>query len=351
MRILINALSGIGDVLMFTPALRLLKEKLPDSRIDALVMYKSVLQLFQDNPIINNVFFIDFFKQSKLKSFKKVYHLRKNKYDYGINIYPSNRIEYNVLNYILGAEKRLGHRYNHSNLFRFEFLNNVTLKEVSNRHNVLQNIDLIKTIVNIDDVKEYPGMEICIDRSYDDRTKEWIKHINPDNKSLIGFHPGSATLKNHINKRWDKNKYIELGKKLIEKDNALILLFGNEFELNEEIKKGIGEYSFIASTDDFNDSLARMKECKLFVSNDTAFMHSAAALKIPVVAIFGYTNHKELYPWNLKYIVIRKKLDCSPCFYNSPKPATCQWSGNDAFKCIKLITVEEVYSSCEELLK
>lgn len=351
MRILINALSGIGDVLMFTPSLKLLREKLPDSRIDALVMYKSVLQLFRDNPVINNVFFIDFFKQSKLKSLKEVFHLRKNKYDCGINIYPSNRLEYNILNYLLGAEKRLGHRYNHSNFFRFEFLNNVTLKEVSNRHNVLQNIDLIKTIVNIDDVKEYPNMEIYVDRNYDDRTKEWIKHINPDNKFLIGFHPGSATLKNHINKRWDKNKYIELGKKLIEKDNALILLFGNEFELNEEIKKGIGEYSVLASTDDFNDSLSRMKECKLFVSNDTAFMHSAAALQIPVVAIFGYTNHKELYPWNLKYIVIRKKLDCSPCFYNSPKPASCKWSGNDAFKCIKLITVEEVYSSCKELLK
>ncbi|MBN1632869.1 MAG: glycosyltransferase family 9 protein [Ignavibacteria bacterium] len=350
MKILINALSGIGDVLMFTPALRLLREKLPDSRIDALVMYKSVYQLFKNNPFIDDVIFIDFFKQSKFKSLKEVHRLRNNKYDFGINTYPSNRFEYNVLNYLLGAKKRLGHSYNHSNFFRFEFLNNITIKEIQDRHNVLQNIDLIKTIVNIDDITEYPCMEIYIDKHYDEKTKKWISDINREGRVVIGFHPGSATLKNHINKRWGKHKYIELGKKLIEKDNAVILLFGNEFELNEDIKKGIGENAVISSTDDFNDSLSRMKECKLFVSNDTAFMHSAAALQIPVIAIFGYTNHKELYPWNVKYIVIRKKLDCSPCFYNSPKPASCKWKGEERFKCMKQISVDDVYFGCSKLL-
>lgn len=351
MRILINALSGIGDVLMFTPALRMLKDNMPESRIDALVMYKSVEKLFTDNPLIENTYFIDFFGQSKIKSLKETYRIRKQKYDYGINIYPSNRLEYNILNYLLGAKKRLGHRYNHTNFFRFEFLNNMTIKEISGRHNVLQNVDLIKMFTGVNDKENIPGMEIFIAGEYTGKAKEWIAEINPENRTLIGFHPGSAILKNHIKKRWDKNKYIELGRKLIEKDNALILLFGNEFELNEEIKKEIGEYSVIASTDDFSDSLSRMKECRLFVSNDTAFMHASAALKIPVAAIFGYTNYKELYPWGVGHKIIRKELDCSPCFYNSPKPASCKWTGNDAFKCIKQITVEEVYSSCKELLQ
>jgi len=42
MKILVNALSGIGDALMFTPALKLLKEAYPDSEIHALVMFKAV---------------------------------------------------------------------------------------------------------------------------------------------------------------------------------------------------------------------------------------------------------------------------------------------------------------------
>ena len=157
-------------------------------------------------------------------------------------------------------------------------------------------------------------------------------------------------MKNHIHKRWDKIKYAELGNRLIKEYNAKILLFGNEFELNEEIKTLLDGNAVIASTDNFMDSIARMNHCKLFVSNDTAFMHSSAALKIPTVAIFAYTNAKELYPWKTKNRIVRKDLECSPCFYNSPKPATCIWTGDDEFKCMKLIETDEVYEACKELI-
>ncbi len=40
MKILVIALSGIGDALMFTPALKLLRKNLPNTEIDVLVMYK-----------------------------------------------------------------------------------------------------------------------------------------------------------------------------------------------------------------------------------------------------------------------------------------------------------------------
>ena len=106
----------------------------------------------------------------------------------------------------------------------------------------------------------------------------------------------------------------------------------------------------IASTNNYMDSMARLKQCNLFVSNDTAFLHSASAFGIPVAAIFGYTNHKELYPWMTKHVIIRKELECSPCFFNSPRPARCKWKGADEFKCVRTIELEEVYSACMNLL-
>jgi hypothetical protein len=125
--------------------------------------------------------------------------------------------------------------------------------------------------------------------------------------------------------------------------------FGNEFELNDEINTLMSNRGVIASTHDYMDSIARMEYCKLFISNDTAFMHSAAALQIPVVGIFAYTNYKELYPWKTKNVIIRKDLVCSPCFYNSPKPATCIFKGEEEFKCIKMIGVDEVYEAVRQL--
>jgi heptosyltransferase-2 len=349
MKILINALSGNGDALMFSPSLRLLKEKIPAAEIDMLVMFKSVKEMYEHNPFLNKIYHINFLKQSKLKSIQEILSLRKNNYDVSINVYPSNRTEYNVVNYFLGAKKRLGHNYNHSDFFRFEILNNVTANEVPNRHNVLQNFDLVKSLTEMNE-KEVKGLEIFLSEEDKKKSEEWIKENDLQNKLLVGFHAGSAVLKNHIHKRWDKEKFASLGNLLREKYDAKILLFGNEFDLNLEIDEMLGGQGILASTSNYMDSMARMRFCNLFVSNDSAFLHSSAAFKIPTVGIFGYTNAQELFPWGTKHLIVRIELDCSPCFYNSPKPVECLWTGKDEFKCMKMITVEDVFEACKILL-
>jgi heptosyltransferase II len=350
MKILINALSGNGDALMFSPTLKILKEKIQGVRIDMLAMYKSVKEMYSVSPYLDNIYFIDFLHQSKLKSLREIREIRKNKYDISVNTYPANRFEYNFLNYLLGAKKRIAHHYTHTNIFRFEFLNSVLTEEVKDRHNVLQNLEIARAVVDIPSYVQAGNMEIALKNEDAESAKQWLKEINPDGKLITGFHAGSALLKNHIHKRWDKNKYAELGKRLIDKYNAKILLFGNETELNNEINAMMGDTGILASTKNFMDSMARQKFCDLFVSNDTAFLHSAGAFGIPTVGIFAYTNHKELFPWNTKHIIVRKELDCSPCFFNSPKPATCLWKGEEEFKCMKTISVDEVFEACEKLL-
>ncbi len=350
MKILINALSGIGDALMFSPALKILHDNLPNYKIDMLVMFHSVKELYRTSPYLNNIYHIDFLKQSSVKSLEEIYDLRKNDYFMSVNVYPSNRYEYNILNYLIGAKKRYGHTYCNPKFPSLSFLNNFAIEEEKDIHNVVQNLNLVKMICdfNIDDAG---SLEIFLNEDDENAAKLWMKDkCIESNKFIVGFHAGSSTLKNHINKRWDVRKYAALGNRLIEEKNAKILLFGSEFELNKELNKLMNGRGVIASTNNYMDSMARLKQCNLFVSNDTAFLHSASAFGIPVAAIFGYTNHKELYPWMTKHVIIRKELECSPCFFNSPRPARCKWKGADEFKCVRTIELEEVYSACMNLL-
>ncbi len=350
MRILINALSGIGDALMFTPSLRLLYDKLPNYQIDMMVMFKPVQELFRQSPYVKNVYLVDFLNQSKFKSYKQLKEIRKNDYFISINVYPSNRFEYNLVNYFTGANKRIGHNYINSGILSMEFLNNVSVTEQKDIHNVIQNVNLIRKLAEIND-SEIGGLEVNLNEDNENCGIIWLKKQGVNvQKPVVGFHPGSSTLKNHINKRWDKAKYADLGNRLIQEFDATILLFGSEKELNDEINNSLNNKGVIASTSDYMDSMSRLKQCNLFVSNDTAFLHSASAFKIPVVAIFGYTNYKELYPWQTENAVIRKDYDCSPCFFNSPKPASCKWTDADEFKCIRNIGVEEVYAACRKFL-
>ena len=120
MKILVNALSGIGDALMFTPSLKLLKEAYPQSEIHALVMFKAVKDFYERNPNISKVIHFDFLAEGFIKSLKLVLSLR-GKYDVSINVYPSNRKEYNVINLLIGANQRAAVKYLRKDFQNFGF--------------------------------------------------------------------------------------------------------------------------------------------------------------------------------------------------------------------------------------
>jgi len=336
---------------MFSPALAVLKKHLHGSKIDMLVMFRQVGEIYKSNKNVNKIHFIDFLHQSKFKSLREIYKIRRNKYDISINVYPSNRKEYNLLNRMLGAKTRIASSYDNFSGANWDFLNTKLKHEIKNRHNVLENFDLVKLAAPEAIEEEIDGLEINVPLEDEIHATEYIIDNNLTDKFLVGFHAGSALFKRHINKRWAADKYAELAKKLSQNHNVHIFLFGTENDVNEYINGKTQGITSIPKSDGIMQSIALMEKCKLFVSNDTALMHIAAALNIPIIAIFGYTNYKELYPWQTEHIIVRKELECSPCFFNSPKPVQCIYTDEEEFKCMKTIEVNEVLEACEKLIE
>jgi len=346
MKILILALSGIGDALMFTPALKLLRQSLPSAEIDALVMFKGTKEIYETNTNFNEVIHFDFLKEGVLNSLKFVLGLR-NKYDATINIYPSNRKEYNIINFLLGAKKQVAVEYLRMNNSNLGWLNNVTVLENDKTHNVQTNIKLVEKLLN-KKLDEEPTIQILLSEDDKSFAENFLKEKNISNKDfVVGFHPGCATLKNHIKRRWEPEKFAELGKKLISEKNAKVFLFGGpeEDELKSSINRMIdSNSSFTVKTEKFLQSIAIMKRCNVFVTNDSALMHVASALGLKVIAIIGPTNPHYIHPWKTEHKIVSLNLDCAPCFFYSPKPLTC--SRTDVqFKCIKELNVDLVWNN------
>ncbi len=348
MKILIIALSGIGDALMFTPALKLLRQYLPEAQIDAFVMFRGTKEIYQTNQNINSVIHYDFLNEGALNSLNFVLGLRK-KYDVTINVYPANRKEYNLISFLIGAKKRVAVKYLRMDSQNLGWLNNVRILESDERHNVQTNIMLVEKLLN-KKFDEEPAMEINL---AEDELKFADKYFNENsiekNDFVIGFHPGCATLKNHIKRRWEPEKFAELGRKLIQNKNAKIFLFGGpeEDELKDSISKMIdSDRSFTIKTENFLQSIAIMKRCNVFVTNDSALMHIASALGLKVVAIIGPTNKNYIHPWKTEHKIVSLNLECSPCFFYSPKPLSCSRTDVE-FKCIKELNVNQVYRALE----
>ena len=346
MKILIIALSGIGDALMFTPALKLLKRNIPDAEIDALVMYKGAQEIFASNENLNKVIHFDFIREGFLSSFKFLIKLRK-KYEASINVYPSNRKEYNLINYLLGAKQRAGAVYLRKDKVNLGFLNNIRVAENDSVHNVQTNIKLCEALVG-KKFNEEPQLEFSLSKEDLSSANKFLNDVGIIESDLVvGFHPGCATLKNHIKRRWEPEKFAELGKKLISEHSAKILIFGgpDEVELKEQIKLLINsDKVHIINAESISKSSAVMKRCNVFITNDSSQMHIAAAIGLNVVAIIGPTNKYYIHPWNTEHKIVTLNLDCSPCFFYSPKPLICTRT-DVKFKCIKELTVEKIYSS------
>ncbi len=352
MKIIIFALPGIGDALMFSPALRLLRQQFPSARIELLAMFRGVAEMYERNSDVDRVHYRDFLSTNPFSSFFFLLRLRRQRFDISITVYPSNRLPYNVISFLVGAKKRVGHDYTHVNVRSLNCLNNLRVHEDDTIHNVEENRKLVER-VGVGSDASTPSLQVVVTEKDEKLAREWMTSngIGSD-EFLVGYHTGSALFKNHIHKRWSAEKFAALGRLLADQEKARILLFGGpeEYALNDGIASVIGERSIVVRVPTLMTSVAIMKYCAAFVTNDSGLMHIAAGLQLPIVSVFAYTSPAKTQPWNTRHKLIRQDLSCSPCFYFSPHHASCIWK-EDRWRCITHIEVEEVYSAVKSLLR
>jgi heptosyltransferase-2 len=91
------------------------------------------------------------------------------------------------------------------------------------------------------------------------------------------------------------------------------------------------------------EAMALIKCCELFITNDSGLMHVAAALNVPLIAIFGSTNPDTTGPWNPKSRIVRILTECSPCL-KPDCPA-------NHLNCMQQIDVDMVFQVVKEILQ
>jgi len=342
MKILILPLYGIGDTLMTTPAIEVLNKNF-NCRIVNICMFKGTYEILKNNPFIDELIYFPFFEQGILKSLKFIFSLKK--FDCSINFYPSNRKQYNMLSFLTRAKYRIGHRYLKRDFMELNFLKNQTLKEDITLHNVEENLRLLE-FLGIKTEKS-PEMRIYLDEKEIKQGDQLVKALSK--KAVkIGVHTGTSRFKGHRQRRWPKEKFLELINNLPDID---FFLFGTEEEKQEnEFIFNNAKYGnvILIQNKPIREVASIINHLHAFISNDSGLMHIASALGIPTVAIFGPTNPTWVRPWKVKHRVVRIELSCSPCFYYSPEPLKCH-SGLD-FKCLKDIDVSTVKNALESLL-
>jgi len=353
-KIAIISLTGIGNNILFIPALKCLRREFPSAKITMLVVLRSVRDLFVDCPYIDEVLPLCEKKYNNLKDnlsvAMKTLKLRKERYDISITVFPSNRKEYNLLSFLLGAKTRLTHAYQSSLYRNLSFLQNRRVAALKDLHDVDQNLNLIKFLgcrnTDMDsEISVWPK---------DDDCEFACRFLNDYNlthyKPIIGFHVTSYPDMKY--KRWGAPKFVHLANELKKQYNAKIILFGAKDEEDEieSISKNISGDPIIATRNTIKQTAEIIRYCHLFISNDSGLMHLATAVNVPTIGIFGPTNFVRTGPYGRKHRIVSKGSPCSPChrypFVNEKLNPKCK-----TVDCLEEISTEDVFCHVTELMQ
>ena len=345
MKVLITPLFGLGDTLMFTPALEILKMNRPDWTIDVFTFKRSNYEILIDNPYIDNLIFEPMLTWNKLKVIGYMLKSLRGKYDVVINFYPSNRKDYNIFAFLTGARYRLGHRYLDMNFKEWNFLKNLTIDESTQMHCVEQNIRLLELLGINNNMNEIPDMKVYLS---DEEVEKGEIYLKQWDSIKIGLHTGTSRFKNHINRRWPKEYFLEIVNYFKE---VKFLLFGTDEEKEENeyiLKNNKNDNVILVENKTIREVAAIVKNLDLFISNDSGLMHLSAAVGTKTFGIFGPTNPIWVKPWGDRNTFFKLDLPCSPCFVYSPKPLNCKI--DDRFKCLKELKPDIIIKKIKEVL-
>ena len=135
--------------------------------------------------------------------------------------------------------------------------------------------------------------------------------------------------------RWPAEKFGQLAARL--DLPAVVIASGAEADIAREVvAHSNGNAVSLAGKTGLKDLPGLIQKARFFVCNDTGPMHIAAALDVPVFAIFGPANPIRTGPYGEIHTVIQKQLDCSPCYAHQP----C--THND-FRCMDTLAVDDVF--------
>lgn len=309
MKILIFCLPGIGDGLMATPMIKLLRKKYPHDDIDVACMFDGVAYIFKNNPFITRTYVLHLYKNDIRNAFVQLLPLRKKKYDISILSFPAYRSEYHIVQRLIGAKKRIATRFESGYWRECNFLDTHLVPVDETKHNVINNLQLL-TALGIDWQKVTKKENIRYDffPSHEDKTfgEQYIKNLGWKNKNIIGIHPGSTNSPAALLRRWPIDRYAEVAKKLINnKKNILIFTGPDEQGIGERLQKLVNnpDHCVIVNTT-FGQAVGVLNTIDLLLCNDNGFGHLAVALHKPIITLWASTNDIWSSPYDKSLVTL-----------------------------------------------
>jgi heptosyltransferase II len=312
-KLLIRATNWVGDAIMALPALRAVRKRFPDAEI-AIVARPYVADIYRDQEICDQLIAYDpnglhagFSGRERLAS-----ELRAQKFDVALLL--QNAFDAAWLAWRANIPERIGYARDGRSLLLTKAVALPHRGEIP-AHEKFYYLELLRRVGWLDSVLDETFIGLGVPEEKRQRADEFLRKSGVRQGSLriavgAGASYGSA-------KCWPPSKFAEVASRLQSGADAEVILFGTAAEasvstaISAEMRRPPID---LTGKTAIADLPALLSQCDLFIGNDSGAMHVAAAVGLPIVAVFGPTDPEGTAPVTPRCSIAQQKPYCSPCF-------------------------------------
>jgi len=340
LNILIIKLSAIGDVAQCQPFLEALRRTYPQARLTWLVE-ETASDIVLDHSQIDRVLvshrksWIREIKKGRIRSTIKeirlfLKDLRSEKYDLVIDL--QGLFKSGIFAFLSGGRQKVG--FDRSRELSYLFYNRRMEPYNIDQHALLRYLDVAALLgAEVD-----KNVKFCLPRN-DDAAHRAEQMLAGSGKPKVVLNPVARW----TTKLWPRESWKELIRRMSRELDIQVVLTGGPQDraFNREIFQGSHGALDVTGKTSLKVLMEIFRSADLVVCPDTGPMHLAAGVGVPVVALFGPTAPWRTGPFGPGHLVLRRELECSPCFRKScPDP-----------KCMTELSVDEVYEAVRTRLE
>jgi heptosyltransferase-2 len=304
MKILIRATNWVGDAIMALPALRAVRTRFRDAEITILAR-PYVAAIYKNQEVCDNTTFVE-------NNRDIVGELRAQKFDVALLL--QNAFEAAWIAWRAGIPERIGYARDGRSVLLTKAVAVPKSGEIP-VHEQYYYLELLRRSGWLDSLPEESFIKLNVPAENRQRAEEFLLSAGAKPGSIriaigAGASYGSA-------KCWPPDRFAELANRLQSQTQVDVILFGTSAEaaVSSAIAAGVNRPPIdLTGKTSINDLPALLSQCQLFIGNDSGAMHVAAAVGLPVVAVFGPTDPFGTAPVTPHCSIVQEKPYCSPCF-------------------------------------
>jgi heptosyltransferase II len=310
---MIRATNWVGDAILALPALRAVRAKFPDAEI-SIVARPYVADIYRGQGIADELIPYDVNGEHRGWSGRQrlVRELHSKKFDCALLL--QNAFDAAWLSWRAGIPERIGYARDGRSLLLTKAIPVPKVGEIP-AHEKFYYLELLRRAGWIQALQDDTHIALKVSAGQGERAEQALL--------VAGARPGvprvavGAGASYGSAKCWPPDRFAKAMAQFSSQKDVEVILFGtpSEAQVSAAIAAGAGRPVIdLTGKTTIAELPALLSCCHLFLGNDSGAMHVAAAVGLPVVAIFGPTDPHGTAPVTPRCTIVQQQPYCSPCF-------------------------------------